>query len=166
MPNGKLHVLHSISLMLMERSFLSSQSANEGAVIRDNEGRVTATLNKHLPLPLGPLEAKAMEEGVIFAWDVGIQEVIVKCDSQIVVDALNGVGEPPTAISNIIEGICHKFQEFRQVQIFHVRRQGNRSAYFLTQDAKHVVSYIIWIEENPRMLESNLAQGVLFLSSS
>ena len=98
---------------------------------------------------------------------MGIQEVIVKCDSQIVVDALNGVSEPPpTAISNIIEGICHKFQEFRQVQISHVRRQGNRSAYFLTQYAKNVVSYVIWIEENPRMIESNLAQGVLFLSSS
>ena len=150
----------------MERSFLSSQSANEGAVIRDNEERVTATLNKHLPLPLGPLEAKAMEEGVIFAWDVGIQEVIVKCDSQIVVDALNGVSEPPTAISNIIEGICHKFQEFRQVQISHVRRQGNRLAYFLTQYTKNVVSYVIWIEENPRMIESDLAQDVLFLSSS
>ena len=115
---------------------------------------------------MGPLEAKAMEEGVIFAWDVGIQEVIVKCDSQIVVDALNGVSEPPTAISNIIEGICHKFQEFRQVQIFHVRRQGNRSAHFLAQYAKNVVSYGIWIEENPRMIESDLAQDVLFLSSS
>ena len=87
-----------------------------GAVIRDNEGRVTVALSKHLPLPLGPLEAeaKAMEEGVIFAWDVGIQEVIVECDSQIVAEALNGVSEPPTTISNIIEEICHKFQEFRR----------------------------------------------------
>jgi len=52
--------------------FSSSQSASEGAIIRDNEGRVTVALNKHLPLPLGLLKAKAMEEGVIFAWDVGI----------------------------------------------------------------------------------------------
>ena len=82
-----------------------------GAVIRDNEGRITVALSKHLPLPLGPpeAEAKVMEEGVIFAWNVGLQEVIVECDSQIVVDAVNGVSDPPIAISNIIKGICHKF---------------------------------------------------------
>ena len=70
------------------------------------------TLSKYLPLLLGPLEAeaKAVEESVIFALDVGIQEVIVERDSQIVADALNGVSEPLAIISNIIEGICHKFK--------------------------------------------------------
>ena len=64
-----------------------------GVVIRNTEGRVTAALSKHLLLPLRPLEAevKALEEGVLFAWDVGIPEVIVECDSQIVANALNGV---------------------------------------------------------------------------
>lgn len=50
-----------------------------GAVIRNDAGRITVTLCKHLPLPLGPLkaEAKALEEGIFFAWDMGIQEVIL-----------------------------------------------------------------------------------------
>ena len=41
-----------------------------GAVIRDDAGRITVALSKHLPLPLEPLEAKAkaLEEGVFFAW--------------------------------------------------------------------------------------------------
>ena len=41
------------------------------------------TLNKRLPVPLGPLEteAKAIEEGVLFAWDVGICDVVVECNS-------------------------------------------------------------------------------------
>ena len=45
-----------------------------GAVIRDTEGRVTAALSKHLLLPLGTLEAevKALEGGVLFAYDAGI----------------------------------------------------------------------------------------------
>ena len=75
--------------------FSSFQSAGVGVVIRDTEGKVTAALSKHLLLPLRPLEAevKDLEEVVLFAWDVGIQEVIVECDSQIVVDAMNGVSE-------------------------------------------------------------------------
>ena len=44
-------------------------------VIRDHAGKVMATLSKIVHQPLGPLEmeAKAMEEGVTFAWDVGIR---------------------------------------------------------------------------------------------
>ena len=59
-------------------------------VIRDHAGKVMATLSKIVHQPLGPLEmeAKAMEEGVTFAWDVGIRNVIFKGDSKIVFDAL------------------------------------------------------------------------------
>ena len=44
------------------------------AIIRDHAGRVEAALSVHFAASLGPLEtnAKAMEEGVLFAWDVGI----------------------------------------------------------------------------------------------
>ena len=61
-------------------------------VIRDHEGRVVATLSKQVQQPLGPLEieAKAMEVGVSFAWDVGTREVILECDSKIMFDALLG----------------------------------------------------------------------------
>ena len=58
-------------------------------------------------------------------------------------DALNGVSEPLTIISNIIEGICHKFQKFRRVQISHVKRLDNRPAHILAQNVKNVASYVI-----------------------
>ena len=47
-------------------------------VARDHEGQVIAAMSKKLWVPLGPLEAevKAMEEGILFAWDVGLQDVI------------------------------------------------------------------------------------------
>ena len=66
------------------------------------------------------IEAKALEEGVSFAWDVGIQEVIFECDSQIVAEAVNGSCDPPIATRNIVEGIQHKLKEFRGVQVSHV----------------------------------------------
>ena len=51
-------------------------------VIRDHVGWVTTGLSKIVHQPLGPLEieAKAMEEGITFAWDVGIRDVIFEGD--------------------------------------------------------------------------------------
>ena len=54
-------------------------------VIRDHAGRVMAALCKivHQPLGLLEIEAKAIEEGVTFAWDVSIRDVIFEGDSKI-----------------------------------------------------------------------------------
>ena len=42
-----------------------------------------------------------MEDGVQFAWDVGVQDVIFECDSKIVFDAPNGTSVPPATMVNI-----------------------------------------------------------------
>ena len=76
--------------------FAQSQQAGVGVVIRDHDGRVTTTLSKVVHQPLRPLQmgAKAMEERVTFAWDVGIRDVIFEGDSKIISDALMGLGSP------------------------------------------------------------------------
>jgi len=53
------------------------------ALICDYVGRVKTELSKRLPVPLGPLETevKAIKEGILFAWDVGICDVVVECNS-------------------------------------------------------------------------------------
>nr|XP_023915109.1 uncharacterized protein LOC112026651 [Quercus suber] len=63
------------------------------AVIRDHEGRVVAALSKKLHYPLGPLEAnaKAMEEAVELAWDVGIQDAHFESYSLILSNAIQGL---------------------------------------------------------------------------
>ena len=68
------------------------------AIIRDHASRVEADLSVHFAAPLGPLEtnAKAMEEGVLFAWDVGIRDFVVESDLMIVIDALMGSNDPLT----------------------------------------------------------------------
>ena len=79
-------------------------------VIRDYEGRVVAALSKQVQQPLGPLEieAKTMEVGVPFAWDVVIREVIFECDSKIMFDALLGLCTSLMIISNILAGVHHQ----------------------------------------------------------
>ena len=102
-----------------------------GVVVRDYKGRVEAALSKKLHLPLGPLgtEAKAMEEGVHFAWEVGVLDIMFKSDSKIVIDVLNGVSEAPVAIDNIIGGIRVKMQYVKRVSFSLVKRKGNRPAH-------------------------------------
>ena len=58
--------------------FSSLESSGMRAVIRDSESRLEAALSKKFHCPFGPLEAeaKAMEDGVQFAWDVGIRNAI------------------------------------------------------------------------------------------
>ena len=85
-------------------------------------------------MSLGSLEteAKAMEEGIQFAWDMGICDVVVESDSQIVISALIGSSEPPIVIANIIEGIHQKLYEFKRIELSHVKRQGNCPTFWLS----------------------------------
>uniref|UniRef100_A0A7N2MHX6 Reverse transcriptase zinc-binding domain-containing protein n=1 Tax=Quercus lobata TaxID=97700 RepID=A0A7N2MHX6_QUELO len=80
-----------------------------GVIIRDHEGSVIAALSKHLPLPLGPLEAeaKAADEAVSFAWDVGVREVIFETKSKVVSDALCGTITPQVSFVDVIGGTLH-----------------------------------------------------------
>ncbi|KAK9990212.1 hypothetical protein SO802_025197 [Lithocarpus litseifolius] len=98
-------------------------SVGIGVVIRDHEGSVIAAMSKHLQLPLGPLEAeaKAMDEAVLFAWDMGVGDVTFEGDSCIVSHALSGLASPPSTVPNIISNTHHKLQEFRSLQITHVK---------------------------------------------
>ena len=58
------------------------------------------------------IEVKAMEVGVLFALDVGIREVIFKCDSKTVFDALFGLCTLPMIISNILAIYLLSFRIF------------------------------------------------------
>ena len=88
---------------------LLTQSVGDGVIIRDNKGQVGAALSKNLPILLGPteIEAKSLEEGVLFVWDVSVQDMVLESDSKIVV-VLIGTSETLVAIDNNIGRIRAK----------------------------------------------------------
>ena len=67
--------------------------------------------------------------------------MVLESDSKIVVDELIGTSEASIAIDNIIGRIRAKLQDFRSVEISHVKQEGNRPTHLLAQYAKYLDSY-------------------------
>ena len=70
--------------------------------------------SKQIPLPLGPLEAKAkaMEEAIYFAKDIGLQDVIFETDSSTISGALNDTSTTLATIEDIIRGTHNSLHDF------------------------------------------------------
>ena len=136
--------------------FLDLHTIGIGVIICDHEGSVIATLSKHLPLPLGPLEAKAkaVDEAVSFAWDVGVREVIFETNSKVVSKALCGTITPQVSIVDIVGGTLHRLQAFQRTQFQHVNREANQATHTLARHAKGISEFITWIEESPPFLKA------------
>ena len=73
-----------------------------------------AAFSKQIPLPLGPLEAKAkaMEEAIYFAKDIGLQDVIFETDSSTISGALNDTSTTLATIEDIIRGTHNSLHDF------------------------------------------------------
>ena len=133
-------------------------------MIRDHQGAVVAALSKKLKAPLGAIEmeAKAMEEAVNFARDMGIRDCLFKSDSLSVVNAMLRLTDPPLSIANVIAGTLSQLYKFREVKFSHVVRSGNKAAHTLAQVAKGVSGQNAWVEETPDCIEQLVTQDVLF----
>ena len=115
---------------------------------------------------MGPLEteAKAVEAGVQFVRDIGIQDVILEGDSLTIVNALCGNTSPPSSMAAVVAGTKVLSGYLSRVEFSHVRRQCNRLAHLLAKHATGIVDFIAWLEENPCFIEQSLHHDVLNLN--
>ena len=127
--------------------FERQRAAGVGVVIRDHLRLVRAALSMKIHAPLGSLEieAKAMEEGMRFAWDHGFSLAIFEGDSMVVHNSLTG---SITSLANICNLLC-----------------DNKVAHGLAQHAKSLFESVIWLETCPPFVEHLVTSDVMFSSS-
>ena len=97
-----------------------------GMIICSAVGQIVVALSQQIYAPLSALEAeaKAMEAAMIFARDVGIQEIIFERDSLQVYNFLKGGSLVPPAVANVLECILYHFQAFRSFDFSHIKGQA------------------------------------------
>ena len=63
-------------------------------------------LCKKVAAPWGALEAeaKAVEAGILLAWDLGLKDIVMEEDFQLVICALKGFANPASVIQKVVEG--------------------------------------------------------------
>lgn len=69
---------------------------------------------KKIELPLKALEteAVAVEEGILLAQDLGLNDVVIESDSMVVVLALSKATPPLWSIQKVMEGSCQNLSCF------------------------------------------------------
>lgn len=125
--------------------FSNHKAAGVGALIRDDRGRLEVAMSMKIRAPLRALEAeaKAFEAGIIYARDVGVQDIVLEGDSIIMYRAFYELSPPPLqSIASIVEGILELAQGFQRVQFSHIRRQENTPAHLLAKHASSIVDFI------------------------
>ena len=109
-------------------------------------------------LLLGALEseAKAVEEGIHLAWDLGLKDVIVESDSPSMVNVLRGLGRTPSSIRKVSEDIEMTLRQFRLWKTSHINRGSNRVAHLLAQYARRVDDCFVWVKDTHSVIGNQI----------
>ena len=120
-------------------------------------------MSKNIFRPLGAIEAeiKAMEEGILFSWDLGLKNIVAEGDLLAVVQALNGRITPAISIQKVTKGISWWLKKFDKWKISHTRRSSNTATHLMAKEAKSILEIVIWVEDSPPNITDQLMYDVL-----
>ena len=134
--------------------FSSLKSCGIRVVIRNEARQIMGAMSRFLPLPLGAMEveAKAMEEGIKLAWDLGLWEVEMESDAQVLVKAINAAALRPISILKVVEGIKVGLGSFKQWLVCHTSRQNNIATHLMAREVRSFPECRIWVEDTPPVI--------------
>ena len=107
--------------------FKSSNLASIGVIIRDWRGEAIGALSMPIPLTqtVNELEALACSRAVQFAGEIGLQKVIFKGNSSVVINALSQGSGCFSSYGNIIDDILFLVADLQFFEFCHVKRTCN-----------------------------------------
>ena len=100
-PQGKYKV-NIDAVMFKEQSYCGI-----GVVIRNDQRQLMGAMCRKVDFLLGVLEAEAKvaEAAILLAWELGLKDIVVEGDSQLVIQALNSSNPPALPILKIVESL-------------------------------------------------------------
>ena len=69
---------------------------------------------------------------------------------------MSGHSNLPSSVAHAISGILGMYGACSQIDISHIKRQGNKPAHLLTKYALGIDDYMTWMEEHPCFLQEAL----------
>ena len=150
--NIKLNLYKYIYIYICGAIFQGNAEAGLGAIIRNDYGLVMAALTQVIPLPISVeiVEVLAARRALIFALELGFDQVILEGDSEIAIRAMNSEDYMAAPFGHLIADIKALAPHFRSLVFCHTRRLGNKVAHSLAKEACNVSSsFCSWIEEVP-----------------
>ena len=99
LSNGHFHPRGKYKINTDAAVFQDLGCCGVRVVIRNDKGQMMGAMCKRVGFLLGALEAeaKALEASLLLAWDLGLKDIVVWSDSQLVIQALNG-STPPLSL--------------------------------------------------------------------
>ena len=122
-----------------------------GVVVRDCRGEVIASLVQQLDQAFQPMEVVAMAacRAVEFGSELGLHNVIVKGDSELIVKALRYKDNGLASYAHLINDVLLFFGLFSELSYSHLRRNGNKVAHSLVRLSLTSPSCTMWMEDVP-----------------
>ena len=136
-----------------------------GVVIRNNKGLIMGAMSKKVLFTLRASEAEAMvaKAGILLAWDLGLKNIVLEGDAQLVTQAPKGVDAPATPILKIVEGARNYLQMFCSWKAVHTNRRNNTAVHLLAREPKNVNDCVIWVKDSPPCIENQILNDVIAL---
>ena len=143
--------------------FMEQRCCGIGVVIRNDKGQMMGALCKKVVVPWGALkaEAKAAKTSILLAWDLGLNDIVVEGDSQLVMFALKGFVNPASVIQKVVEGSQWCLSHFKTWRVEHIKRNNYGAAYLLARNALYVDDCVKWVEDTPPVIELQIQNDVI-----
>ena len=134
-----------------------------GVVIRDSSGFPIGALSRVLPscFPAEITEAYALLHGVLFASEMQVHQALFESDAlSIILDLTSEVSG--SVFGHILEDIRAASSSFSFCSFHHLKRDGNRAAHSLAQEAKSSGQSKIWKGIPPPCIQDILSDDLLY----